>query len=202
MKTYIDWSEYTDGGMGDAYAGISKPSLIEAMDLCVSCKGCKRECENDVDMARIKTEYLTQLNAQTGLSLRARLFVGLPGVAASSACFRRLTARWNRYRLLAQLAERLLVICALVKLPEVVSEPLAVSDLVAGDRQVILFVDTFSRHYSPQIAHAAIEVLEVAGYQVRLAMPEDEAADELPLCCDRTYLAQGMWIRPAKRRTA
>ncbi|MEJ2464114.1 MAG: (Fe-S)-binding protein [Candidatus Thiodiazotropha sp.] len=254
MKTYLDWSEYTDAGMGDAYAdipktggdfakavavcinsrqceteakgvmcpsfrisqdpslstgarvrllkealngnlgraGISEPNLIQAMDLCVSCKGCKRECENNVDMARIKIEYLAQLNAQTGLSLRARLFAGLPGFAATSAWFRRLTAWRNRHRLLAQLAERLLGISAQVKLPEVVSEPIAVSDWVAEDRQVILFVDTFSRHYSPQIAHAAIEVLEVAGYQVRLAVPEDEAANERPLCCGRTYLAQGM----------
>ncbi|MCG7865144.1 MAG: 4Fe-4S dicluster domain-containing protein, partial [Candidatus Thiodiazotropha taylori] len=124
MKTYLDWSEYQDAGMGDAYADIPKrggdfakavavcinsrqcetlargvmcpsfrldqdpnlstggrvrllkaalngelgndglftPELGEAMDLCVSCKGCQRECENNVDMSRIKVEYLAQLN--------------------------------------------------------------------------------------------------------------------------------------------
>ena len=52
--------------------------LAEAMDLCVACKGCKRECENNVDMALIKSEYLAQRNARQRMGLRNRLFAHLP----------------------------------------------------------------------------------------------------------------------------
>jgi Fe-S oxidoreductase len=48
------------------------------MDLCVGCKGCKRECESNVDMALIRTEYLAQRARRNGVGLRARLFAALP----------------------------------------------------------------------------------------------------------------------------
>jgi Fe-S oxidoreductase len=44
---------------------LADPVLAEAMDLCVACKGCKRECEANVDMALIKAEYLAQCRAAT-----------------------------------------------------------------------------------------------------------------------------------------
>ena len=47
--------------------------LADAMDLCVSCKGCKRECENGVDMALIKAEYLAQRSKYWGMPLRQRI---------------------------------------------------------------------------------------------------------------------------------
>jgi hypothetical protein len=50
------------------------PELAEAMSLCVSCKGCKRECENEVDMALIKAEYLAQRRQADGLPLRHTLW--------------------------------------------------------------------------------------------------------------------------------
>ncbi len=48
--------------------------LQTALDLCVSCKGCKRECENNVDMALIKSEFIAQRNELTNVSFRSRLF--------------------------------------------------------------------------------------------------------------------------------
>ncbi|MGB5737605.1 MAG: 4Fe-4S dicluster domain-containing protein, partial [Thiohalocapsa sp.] len=57
---------------------LADPGLAEAMDLCVACKGCKRECEASVDMALIKAEFQAQRVAAQGLSRRARLFGHLP----------------------------------------------------------------------------------------------------------------------------
>jgi len=54
------------------------PALAAAMDLCVSCKGCKRECPNGVDMAMMRSEYLAQRWQQTRIPLRERLFADLP----------------------------------------------------------------------------------------------------------------------------
>jgi ferredoxin len=48
------------------------------MELCVGCKGCKRECANQVDMAAIKIEYQAQRNERLGVSLRDKLVAGLP----------------------------------------------------------------------------------------------------------------------------
>jgi glycerol-3-phosphate dehydrogenase subunit C len=59
-------------------AALTDPVLAQAMDLCVACKGCKRECEANVDMALIKVEYLAQRAARDGWSLRSRLFAHAP----------------------------------------------------------------------------------------------------------------------------
>lgn len=255
MKTFLDWSEYADAGMGDAYADIPKtggdfakavavcinsrrcetfskgvmcpsfrlngdpdlstgarvrllkaalngnlgkaelldPQLIEAMDLCVSCKGCKRECENNVDMARIKIEYLAQFNAAKGLSLRGRLLSELPKILVNRRWPARLIRWRNRSRLLAYLGEKLLGISARVKLPVPVDSPLdqAPARKPADERPVILFVDTFSRHYEPEVAEAAIAVLEAGGYHPTLAQAVGQDGEDRPLCCGRTYLSQG-----------
>ncbi|NTV96392.1 MAG: (Fe-S)-binding protein, partial [Thiobacillus sp.] len=72
--------------------------------------------------------------------------------------------------------------------------------------EVILFVDTFSHHFEPEVAEAAQTVLAAAGYQVRVATPApDDAEPDRPLCCGRTYLSAGLVgqaRREAKRTLA
>ncbi len=173
---------------------FADPVLGRAMDLCVSCKGCKRECENAVDMALIKVEYLAQLNEESGLSLRSRLFAYLPVWLERWPGLRRLVVWRNRSKTLMLLGEKLLGITASRRLPEPAAQAFSWNDAeaappaVAG-REVVLWVDTFSRHFDPDIAAAALAVLQAGGYHVRLAQP---LAAGRPLCCGRTYLAQGM----------
>ncbi len=187
-----------------AEAALAVPELARAMDLCVACKGCKRECENNVDMALIKSEYLAQRARQQGLGARARLFAGLPRWLHRH----RATARWlirarNRSGWLARLGERLLGIAARVPLPEPSATPFTsgpAPDASSSPRtaesarpELVLLVDTFARHFEPEIARDALRVLQAAGYRVQVA--ESAAADaepRRPLCCGRTYLAQGM----------
>ncbi len=173
--------------------GLLDPRLVEAMDLCVSCKGCKRECENNVDMAQIKIEYLAQLNAATGLSLRARMLAGLPRGLTRTSWLRDLIRLRNRHSWLARWGERLLGISAARRLPQPTARPFELTtQAVEGERQVVLFIDTFTRHFEPEIAEAAIAVLEAGGYRVNLVQPTDEKSGQRPLCCGRTYLSQGM----------
>lgn len=176
--------------------------MAEAMDLCVACKGCKRECEANVDMALIKAEYLAQHAAHSGLSLRGRLFAHLPRWLHRSPWLKGLIRWRNDSPLLARLGQRLLGIAADRPLPEPAPWPFGPEVSAARNHQtpagdglpeVVLFVDTFSRHFEPGIARAAVAVLRAGGYRVLIAEPlATDAEPARPLCCGRTYLAQGM----------
>jgi glycerol-3-phosphate dehydrogenase subunit C len=180
-------------------APFDDPVLADAMALCIGCKGCKRECENEVDMAMIKLEYMAQRQADTGISLRSRLFAELPRILYRYPWVKGLIAQRNRFVWLAKWGERLLGISAERRLPEPARLPFSVEKTIepagtgAQGREVVLFVDTFTRYFDPDIAVAAQTVLEAAGYLVITAKPVTEAGEPVrPLCCGRTWLAQGM----------
>jgi Fe-S oxidoreductase len=172
------------------------PDLAAAMDLCVSCKGCKKECPSAVDMTLIKTEYLAQRNELNGTPWRARLFGGLPQWLHR---YRRPLAALVRWRnaspWLARLVERKLGISAQRPIPEMAAQPVPHTPTEScGERgKVVLFVDTFTHYYTPEVATAAIAVLQAGGYSVDILRPAaDDAEAQRPLCCGRTYLSQGM----------
>jgi Fe-S oxidoreductase len=175
---------------------FTHPALAEAMDLCVSCKGCKKECPSAVDMTLIKTEYLAQRNAASGVPLRARLFGALPAWLHRWRTPLSLLVRWrNASPTLARLAERWLGIAAARPIPEPLPPashtPTTAPDAPRG--KVLLFVDTFSHYYTPAVADAALAVLQAGGYAVEVLRPTaDDAEPERPLCCGRSYLSQGM----------
>lgn len=178
---------------------FADPRLAEAMDLCVGCKGCKRECANQVDMAAIKIEWQAQRNALTGVPLRDRLFAGLPRWLQYPHLLRWGVKLRNRVPLLARLLEAYTGIAADRRLPEPAARPFvtparaADTDMMAADgRDVVLFVDTFARHFEPRIADAAMAVLRAAGYRVQVLAPAvDDAEPARPLCCGRTWLSLG-----------
>ncbi|HSG74939.1 MAG TPA: FAD-linked oxidase C-terminal domain-containing protein [Burkholderiales bacterium] len=155
-----------------------------ALDLCVSCKGCKRECPTGVDMARMKIEFLAHYRRRHGATLRERLIAYLPRYApwaARAAGLANLGARATR-TLLGFTPRR--------ELPPWRSDYFV--DRVwpkRGRREVVLLVDTFSRYFEPENARAAVRVLEAADYRVHVAQP---ASGERPLCCGRTFLTAGM----------
>lgn len=184
-----------DGSDAQAFAD---PRLDEAMDLCVSCKACKKECPSAVDMTLIKTEYLAQRHEIRGVPTRTRLFGGVPEWTGRHRRLLRAAIRLrNRWRLAARVAEKWLGITARRPIPEPTAKPFSPSPTLAPEAaprgEVILFVDTFCHHFDPEIAEAAQTVLETAGYRVRMARPSPtDAEPNRPLCCGRTYLTTGM----------
>jgi FAD/FMN-containing dehydrogenase/Fe-S oxidoreductase len=97
---------------------LTSEAMRETMELCVSCKGCKRECPTGVDMARMKIEFLYHYKKKHGLTLRDRLIAYLPRYAATASRFGALLNLRNRVPLLARLGEALTGLSARRKLPE------------------------------------------------------------------------------------
>jgi FAD/FMN-containing dehydrogenase/Fe-S oxidoreductase len=163
---------------------LTSEPVREAMELCVSCKGCKRECPTGVDMAKMKVEFLHHWHRHHGLTLKERLIAYLPRYAPWAA---RLAPVMN---VLQRLAKPLLGFAAQRSLPAWRSDAFVPPVTPAsGGREVVLFVDTFNTYFEPENARAALKVLEAAGYTVHMPRPDGESR---PLCCGRTFLAGGL----------
>jgi len=182
-----------NGELGDD--PFAHPDLESAMDLCVSCKGCKKECPSAVDMTLIKTEFLAQKYARLGAPRRARLFAALPTWLHRHRRPLAALVRWrNRSPLVADLAQRWLGLAADRAIPELAKSPFEARKVSKPGKRgrVWLLIDTFTHYYTPSVAAAAIRVLRAAGYAVDVLQPaEDDAEPDRPLCCGRTYLSQG-----------
>jgi Fe-S oxidoreductase len=167
------------------------PQVWAALDTCVGCKGCKRECANQVDVAAIRLEVLAQAHGDE-LPLRSRLFAGLPDRLARSRVLRPLIRWRNRWPWLARLGESLTGIAAGRKLPEPAARPFVAPGGSSAGATVMLFVDTYARWFEPDVASAACQVLVAAGHRVQVLGPAaDDVEPDRPLCCGRTWLAQG-----------
>jgi FAD/FMN-containing dehydrogenase/Fe-S oxidoreductase len=174
---------------------LASDALYDTLDLCVSCKGCKRECPTGVDMARMKIEFLHHYHGRHGWRLKDRLIAFLPRYAPFAARFAPLANLRDRVPFLAGLSERLVGLSAKRSLPQWQARPFLKS--AAGrfqvrtpdDCDVVLLADTFNNYFEPENAVAALRVLEAAGYRVHVARALDAGR---PLCCGRTFLAVGM----------
>ncbi len=178
--------------------GLASEAVRDALELCVSCKGCKRDCPTGVDMARMKIEFLAADRRKNGWSFKDRLIARLPEYAGTASRFAGLLNLRNRSGLLAALGEKLLGFSARRSLPEWQSAHFFNSgvrgasreEVLAAAKPVVLFVDTFNGYFESMNAQAAFEVLQAAGYTVHVA--SKAKPDGRHLCCGRTYLASGM----------
>jgi FAD/FMN-containing dehydrogenase/Fe-S oxidoreductase len=175
-------------------------AVKDALDLCVSCKGCKRECPTGVDMARMKIEFLAQYRKRHAPGLRELLIAHLPRYAPWAARLPWLANLGNAAPLRA-VRERVTGFSARRALPAWRADYLRDSEAPpqSAEREVVLFADTFNRWFEPENARAAIAVLRAAGYAPLLV----SGADGKPLCCGRSYLSVGLveHARAQARRT-
>jgi len=187
------------GQLGEA--GLASDEVKEALDLCVSCKGCKRDCPTGVDMAKFKIEARTARVRAKGLALRDRLVGELPRYAPWASRFGGLVNGVERVPPLARAIKRSLGLAPQRPLPAFRGNFLAESheSSALASREVLLFVDTFNNYQEGDNARAAKRVLEAAGYRVHL----NARPGERPLCCGRTYLSSGQFdkARQEARRT-
>jgi FAD/FMN-containing dehydrogenase/Fe-S oxidoreductase len=163
--------------------------LYEVMDLCLECKGCKAECPSNVDMAKLKYEFLHHYYQANGLPLRNRMF---GRVAQMNRLASRVPDLFNWVSSLAPsrwALEKLAGIDRRRPLPPLAAQTFTdwfarrTPPAAASRGEVVLFNDTFTTYNVPDIARAAVEVLEAGGYRVVLVDRK---------CCGRPLISKGM----------
>ena len=178
--------------------GLISEAVKEAMDLCVGCKGCKRDCPTGVDMAKMKVEFQHQYKQKHGHTLKDKLVARLPDYAHWASRLAPVLNLRNRVPALARLGERWLGLSAQRRLPEWKTRTffntrqatVSRAEVLAASKPVVLFVDTFNGTFESDNATAAVQVLNTAGYSVHVATKT--VVDGKHLCCGRTYLSSGM----------
>ncbi|MEV4184438.1 FAD-binding and (Fe-S)-binding domain-containing protein [Streptosporangium canum] len=191
------------GGHADSTVrdGWRSAAVRDALDLCLACKGCKHDCPMDVDMATYKAEFLSHHYAGRPRPAAHYAMGWLPLWARLAALTPRTVNALTHAPGLAGLAKRLGGIEAARPVPYFAG--IRFTDWYrrrgprgdGGRGPVLLWPDTFTNNLSPQIGHAAVEVLEAAGYRV-LIPPRT-------LCCGLTWISTGQLgvARRVLRRT-
>ena len=164
--------------------------MYDVLDLCLECKGCKRECPTNVDMAKIKYEFLAHYYAEHGTPLRARMFAGIGKLNKWGSRFAPLANLTMRLKPVKWALDRFVGIDARRAMPPFVGEnfetwfekrkPMASG---TGKSKAVLFHDCFMTYNYPEVGKAATEVLEKAGFEVVLAERT---------CCGRPMISKGL----------
>ncbi|MBM3262965.1 MAG: FAD-binding protein [candidate division Zixibacteria bacterium] len=181
--------------------GFTSKRVYEALDLCLECKGCKGECPSNVDMAKMKYEFLAHYYDKHGLPLRNRVFGHIAKLSRLGSFMAPLANRLMEETWHKALLERYMGIDRRRSLPRFASEPFDVwfhtrphrPDREDDRPTVVFFPDTFTCYNDPHIGRATVEVLEAAGYRVVLAEPRK--------CCGRPLISKGM-LREAKKNAS
>ncbi|MEY2686244.1 MAG: hypothetical protein RL375_442 [Pseudomonadota bacterium] len=203
-QSFLAQGNRTSTGAGAQ--ALASAEVHATLDLCVSCKGCKRDCPTGVDMAKVKLEVLAQRAQVHGVSRRARLIARVPQIARRVSGVPGLPALLNlrnQLPVLARLGERLTGISARRPLPAWRSDTfwrsssalglVSREQALAAPKAVVLLVDSFNGYFESDNAIAAVTVLQAGGYAVHVAsgtQPGGSAAE--PLCCGRTLMAAGL----------
>jgi FAD/FMN-containing dehydrogenase/Fe-S oxidoreductase len=173
--------------------GFIDPRVHDALDLCLECKACKSECPTNVDMARLKAEFLHQYYRERGLPWRNRVFGHVAKLARVGSALAPLSnwitrgdpCRWLNEKLLGIDRRRIPPAFAHRTLVRRFSADRSEGLSNSTGRRVLVFPDTFTNYFQPEIGEAAIELLRRAGCFVTLGPPGLR-------CCGRPLISNGL----------
>ncbi len=176
--------------------GWRSTEVRDALDLCLSCKGCVSECPTGVDMASYKSEFLHH-HYQGRLRPRSHYSLGaLPRWLRASWRMAPLANALMRHGVTRRMFSAVAGISAERAIPPIARmpftrghEPLLVRTTARRGR-ITLWPDTFTNYLSPEVGHAAVRVAAAAGYGVDVPME--------PVCCGLTWITTGQ-LDTAKR---
>ncbi|GAB4236082.1 MAG: FAD-binding and (Fe-S)-binding domain-containing protein [Chlamydiales bacterium] len=172
---------------------LSNPELIDVLDLCLECKGCKKECPSQVDMAKMKAEVLYQYQETYGYSLRSRLFANIDSFYKIASLFPK-AFNVIKETSLAKFIGSQIGITPHRTLPSLAATPFSKwwkgTPQKNGSTPVVLFNDTFNEFHCPEVGISAVKVLQSLGHQV--VVPKRT-------CCGRPLISKG-FLRQARKK--
>lgn len=169
--------------------GWREPSVREALDLCLACKGCKGECPVNVDMATYKAEFLSHYYKGRVRPMPAYSMGLIYWWARLASQMPRLANYLTQTPGVREVMKSLAGIAPERQMPRFAEQTFkswffSRPARNVGQPKVVLWADTFNNYFLPEAAQAAVEVLEAAGYQV--IVPRQS------LCCGRPLYDFGM----------
>jgi FAD/FMN-containing dehydrogenase/Fe-S oxidoreductase len=176
--------------------GFADPAIKEALDLCLSCKGCLSECPASVDMAAYRAEFFSHYYQRAARPLKSHFFGRLHDFASAASITPRTANALSHAPIFGSMVKKAFGIHPARALPRFANKNFRSwfaahrSSSPRDARRVVLFPDTFNNFFEPEVAIAAVEILERAGFTV--SVPNRD------LCCGRPLYDQGMLDR-AKR---
>ena len=179
---------------GSLISGFRSSEVTESLELCLSCKACSRDCPASVDMATYKSEVIYQRYRGRRRPASHYALGRLPLWTSWSTMAPASVDRILRVRLIARLMKMIAGIDPRREIPAFAREPMTQSRLssllmrqalesAAPNGMVVLWVDSFTRSFSPEVVRATITLLNEAGFEV-VAPPRS-------LCCGLTWITTG-----------
>jgi FAD/FMN-containing dehydrogenase/Fe-S oxidoreductase len=183
---------------GGIPGGLTSKEVYDVLDLCLECKACKAECPSQVDMAKLKYEFLQQYYDAHGTPMQAKAFAysyltSPLGRAVAPIANRILPLkpfRWVLQKTLGIDKRRVMPRYAEQSFEQWYRERRGATSSDSGKPRVALFADTWTMYHESNVGVAATQVLEALGYQV----------EHIPYsCCGRTLISKGL-LREAKKQ--
>ncbi len=201
-RAHLLWEALSGNGL--LKGGLADPVLKEALQLCLSCKACKTECPAAIDMAAYKAEFFAEYYRHQRRPLDVRFFARIHELARAGAAAPHLANALSHGPGLRAITRRILNVHHARELPRFAARTFRSwfdgrrgatdkrdSAANTAAREVVLFPDTFNNFFEPEVAIAATEVLERAGF--RVVIPPGD------LCCGRPLYDAGMLDRARSR---
>ncbi len=165
--------------------------LADALDLCLSCKGCQSECPANVDMARMKAEFLQHRHDRNGVPLSARFFGDFPMFARMASITPGVANFFNRFGPSRWIINALAGVAPQRDLPPFTAPfTKRARNLLTdgGTHDVWLYVDPFTEYTDAHIADSVVNVLQTLGYRIHVLPVHEDG---------RTQISKGL-VRKAK----
>jgi len=167
--------------------------IYEVMDLCLSCKGCKSECPSNVDVAKLKAEFLQQYYDANGVPMRSKLIANFTASAKLGAIAPGLYNFAVTNPVIGKWIKQFSGFAVKRSMPTLYKTTLQSwykkhKSQAAGQKKIYLFCDEFTNYNDTEIGIKAIQLLEKLGYEV--VIPQH-------LESGRTWLSKGL-LRKAK----
>ena len=169
---------------------MTSKKMLKVLDLCIECKSCKSECPANVDMAKIKYEFLHNYYKKNKTPLRSKLVGSVPilykFIAGPQAYFFNLA---NKLPLAKVITEKIIGIHKKRQMPEISTYTFEswfkkrVSNSTKSRGKILFFHDTHINFIHPEVGKATVKILEAAGYEVEITNRK---------CCGRTMISKGL----------